>query len=75
MIRKYLKDTGNPLVFSKHIGLNMATFKFYLPQGGFTETLLYLFKSRGPAGPIILFMGPIELCVKRRINNIKQIIG
>ena len=29
MIRKYLKDMGDPLVFSTHIGLNMATFKFY----------------------------------------------
>ena len=32
MIRKYLKDVGNPLVFSTHIGLDMATFKFYSPQ-------------------------------------------
>ena len=32
MIRKYLKDIGNPLVFSTHIGPNMATFKFYSPQ-------------------------------------------
>ena len=29
MIRKYLKDVGNLLVFSTHIGPNMATFKFY----------------------------------------------
>ena len=28
MIRKYLKDMGNPLVFSTHIGPNMASFKF-----------------------------------------------
>ena len=32
MIRKYLKDVGNPLVFSTHIGPNMATFKFYSPK-------------------------------------------
>ena len=32
MIRKYLKDTGNPLVFTTHIGLIMATFKFYSPK-------------------------------------------
>ena len=32
MIRKYLKDMGNPLVFSAHIGPNMATFKFYSPK-------------------------------------------
>ena len=39
MITKYLKDIGNPLVFSMHIGLNMATFKFYSPQ---EENLLKL---------------------------------
>ena len=32
MIRKYLKDIGDPLVFTTHIGLNMATFKFYSPK-------------------------------------------
>ena len=32
MIRKYLKNVGNPLVFSMYIGPNMATFKFYSPQ-------------------------------------------
>ena len=32
MLRKYLKDVGNPLVFSTHIGPNMATFKFYSPK-------------------------------------------
>ena len=29
MIRKYLRDIGNSLVFSAHCGHNMATFKFY----------------------------------------------
>ena len=46
----------------------------FTSRGGFIETPLYLLKSRGPAGPIILFMGPIELCVKGRVNNIKQIV-
>ena len=32
MIRKYLKDIGNPLVCTTHIGPNMATFKFYSPK-------------------------------------------
>ena len=32
MIRKYLKDIGSSLVFSTHIGPNMATFKFYSPE-------------------------------------------
>ena len=29
MLRKYLKDTGDPLIFSTHHGHTMATFKFY----------------------------------------------
>ena len=29
MIKKYIKDTGNPLVFCAHVGPNLATFKFY----------------------------------------------
>ena len=76
MIRKYLKDVGNPLVFSTHIGPNMATFKFYSPTGGgFIKTPLYLFKPRRPAGPIILFVGPTKLCVKGGVNNIQWIKG
>ena len=29
MLRKYLKDMGDPLIFSAHCGHTMATFKFY----------------------------------------------
>ena len=29
MLRKYMRDIGDPLVFSTHIGHNMAAFKFY----------------------------------------------
>ena len=43
MIRKYLKDIGNPLVFSTQIGLNMATFKFYSPQEEDSLKLHYTF--------------------------------
>ena len=32
MPKKYLKDTGNPLVFTAYIGPNMVMFKFYSPQ-------------------------------------------
>ena len=42
MIRKYLKDVGNLLVFSTHIGLNMATFKFYSPNEEDSLKLHYL---------------------------------
>ena len=30
MLRKYLRDIGDPLVFSTHIRHSMAAFKFYL---------------------------------------------
>ena len=29
IIRKYLRDMGDPLVFSTHIGHSVATFKFH----------------------------------------------
>ena len=29
MLRRYLKDIGDPLKFSAHYGDTMATFKFY----------------------------------------------
>ena len=32
IIRKYLKYVGNPLVFTTHIGPNMATFELYSPK-------------------------------------------
>ena len=47
MIRKYLKDIGNPLVFSTHIGPNMATFKFYSPQEEDSLKLYYTFSNLG----------------------------
>ena len=47
MIRKYLKDISNPLVFSMHIGLNMATFKFYSPHKEDSLKLHYTFSNLG----------------------------
>ena len=29
MLRRYLEDLGDPLIFSSHCGYTMATFKFY----------------------------------------------
>ena len=31
MLKKYIKDTGNTLVFTDNTGPNMATFKFFSP--------------------------------------------
>ena len=43
MVRKYLKDMGDPLIFSTHIGPNMATFKFYSYQEEDSLKLHYTF--------------------------------
>ena len=47
MIRKYLRDIGDPLVFSTHIGPNMATFKFYSHQEEDFLKLHYTFSNLG----------------------------
>ena len=75
MIRKYLKDVRNPLVFSALIGPNMATFKFYSPQEEDSLTLHYIFfQFRGPARSIVSSMGAVELCVEGGINKMEQIL-
>ena len=47
MIKKYIKDTGNPLVFCAHIGPNMAMFKFYSPTEKDSLKLHYTFSNLG----------------------------
>ena len=47
MIRKYLKDMGNHLVFSTQIGPNMVTFKFYSPQEEDSLKLHFTFSNLG----------------------------
>ena len=47
MIRKFLKDMGDPLVFSTHIGPNMATFKFYSHHEEDSLKLHYTFSNLG----------------------------
>ena len=50
LIKKYIKDTGNPLVFIIHIGPNMATFKFYSPTEEDSLKLHYTFSNLGDLG-------------------------
>ena len=58
MIRKYLKDMGNPLVFSTHIGSNMATFKFYSPRDEEDSLKLhYTFSNLGDLKEQLYFYG------------------
>ena len=47
MIKKYINDTGNPLVFCAHIGPNMATFKFYSPTEEDSLNYTTLFQTWG----------------------------
>ena len=47
MIRTYLKDIGDPLVFSTHIGPNMANFKFYSHQEKDSLKLHFTFSNLG----------------------------
>ena len=47
MNRKYLKDVGNPIVFSTYIGLNMVTFKFYSPQEEDSLKVHFTFSNLG----------------------------
>ena len=55
MIRKYLNVVGNPLVFSTHIGLNMATFKFYSPKEDSLK-LHYTFSNLGDLKEQLYFL-------------------
>ena len=56
MIRKYLKDMGNLLVFSTCIGPNMATFKFYSPQQEDSLKLHYTFSNLGDLQDQLYFL-------------------
>ena len=47
MIRKYLNDTGNPLIFTTYIGPNIATFKFYSSHEEDSLKLHYTFSNLG----------------------------
>ena len=56
MIRKYLKDMGDPLVFSIHIGPNMATFKFYSHQEEDSLKLHFTFSNLGDLQDQLYFL-------------------
>ena len=57
MIKKYLKDTGNPLVFTTYIEPNMATFKFYSPQDEDNSLKLhYTFSNLGDLKEQLYFL-------------------
>ena len=65
MIKKYIKDTENPLVFCAHIGPNMATFKFYSPSEEDSLKLHYTFSSLGDLEEQLHFLWVQLNCVLR----------
>ena len=56
MIRKYLIDMGDPLIFSTHIGPNMATFKFYSQQEEDSLKLHFTFSNLGDLQDQLYFL-------------------
>ena len=71
MLRKYLKDMGDHLIFSAHCGHTMATFKLYLYDEEDSLKLHFTFSNLGLfGGPVVLLVGTTQLCVKRRITFI-----
>ena len=47
MLKKYLKDISSQLVICANTGPNMATFKFFAPQGEDSLKLHYTFSNLG----------------------------
>ena len=56
MIKKYIKESGNLLVFIAHIGPNMATFKFYSPTEEDSLKLHYTFFNLGDLKEQLYFL-------------------
>ena len=56
MLRKYLRDIGNLLVFSTHIRHNMATFKFYLHEEKDSLKLHFTFSNLGDLQEKLYFL-------------------
>ena len=75
MLRKYLRDIGDPLVFSTHIGHNMAAFKFYSHEGeGLPQITFYLLQFGRFTGTIVLLVGAAKLCNKGGNNFYHQLM-
>ena len=56
MLRKYLKDLGDPLVFSFHWGHTMVTFKFYSYDEEDSLKLHYTFSNLGDLEDQLYFL-------------------
>ena len=56
MLRKYLKDMGDPLIFSVHCGHTMATFKFYSCDEEASLKLHFTFSNLGDLEDQLYFL-------------------
>ena len=56
IIQKYLHNMGDPLIFSMHTGLNMATFKFYCYHEEDSLKLHYTFSNYGDLQEQLYFL-------------------
>ena len=56
MLRKYLRDIGDTLVFSTHIGHNMAACKFYLHKEEDSLKLHFTFYNLGDLQEQLYFL-------------------
>ena len=56
ILRKYLRDIGNPLVFSTHIRHSMAAFEFYLHKEENSLKLHFTFSNLGDLQEQLYFL-------------------
>ena len=56
MLRKYLRDIGDPLGFLTHIRHNMAAFKFYLHDEEDSLKLHFTFSNLGDLQEQLYFL-------------------
>ena len=56
MLRKYLKDLGDPLIFSSHCRYTMVTFKFYSYDDEDSLKLHYTFSKLGDLEDQLYFL-------------------
>ena len=68
MLRKYLKDIGNPLIFSAHYVHTMATFKFYSYDEEDSLKLHFTFSNLGDLKDQLYFLW-VQLNYVLKVNN------
>ena len=67
MLRRYLENLGNPLIFLSHCGHTMATFKFYSYDEDSLK-LHYTFSNLGDLEDQLYFLW-VQLNYLLKVNN------